>query len=59
MILDITFFDSEPRQYQHVKRLNQWPNNGRPEMTIHFYDEMYPKVDILMSRIKTLSVTND
>lgn len=59
MIIDITFYNSEPKQYQQVRKTAIWPNNGRPEMSIFYYDSPSPRVDIRMNEIKTLVITND
>lgn len=60
MILDITFFYTEPKQYQQVRKTTMWPNNGRPEMVIHFYDSVSRyEVNIPLKDIRTITITND
>jgi hypothetical protein len=70
MILDITFVDGGPVQYQHVRRtavycqpvLDAAPDsavNIEPVLVIHFADNLYPVMHINLRRINCLTVTND
>lgn len=69
MILDITFTDSGPVQYQHVRRTAVYCQSEpiadgamvqtEPVLVIHFYDNMYPVMHIDLKRINCLTTTND
>ncbi len=62
MILDILFYEKEPRQYQNVKKTRMYPHhNGiaKPVLILEFGDSMYPEVKIYLDEIQAIEVTND
>lgn len=61
MILDISFHDAPPVQYQHVRKTElraDHPTN-RIELIVRFYDSLYPTMSIYLDRIRTMEITND
>ena len=62
MILDIRFKNSAPKQFQKVRMTTIYfePDSGSgPELVIHFYDSLYPQVNIPLVRIVEIMTTND
>lgn len=62
MILDLRFNDAPPMQYQNVRMTTVYTlqdDVAPPELVIHFYDAMYPQVNISLSRIVQITFTND
>lgn len=61
MILDALLEDGW-KQYQNVKKIHiQISGNDEPDfkLTVWFYDEMYPKMEINLNRIDEIKLTND
>jgi len=60
MILDIKFHDSEPKQFQHVRKtiLDNSSIMG-PGIVIFFYDDMYERMIIPVYRIVSITTTNE
>lgn len=62
MILDIVFLNKPPVQYQNVRMTSVYPRysmDAAPEIVIHFYDNLYPQVNIKLSEVECISTTND
>ena len=64
MILDITFTDKGPLQYQRVRMHTVYMNpttdlEHGPEVIIHFAEFCRNSVAIPLAKIKTIQVTND
>lgn len=62
MILDIRFKDGPPRQFQYVRMTTVYTNQdftANPELVIHFYDNLYPQMNIPLHRITCFTTTND
>ncbi len=62
MILDITFDDKAPSQYQGVKMTTFYnrPHSHAPEeIIIHFYEYARESVYLPLKNIRRVQVTND
>ena len=62
MILDIRFTDGHPVQYQKVRMTTiytAYDGSAKPELVIHFYDMLYPQMNIELRRIEAITTTND
>lgn len=62
MVVDIRFKEESPRQFQGVRMTSIYPNkdgNVVPEMIIHFQEITKSATYINLSRIDSITITND
>lgn len=63
MTLDIRYTDKAPNQYRHVRMTTVYTDSDATlptsEIVIHFYDNLYPQVNIRLSDILSVTTTND